>query len=174
MSDYQLRETVFEGASGIVDQLTRIADLLEKRLPGVKAEPATKAETQPASVEPTPSMAQELSDRLIQCSADEETETLRRWLDDYGLCLVDSTASKPEEPKQPPLQWVDWKEGMVVEDGLYPVVVGAVEWLTIRLFRGDRWHWPDGEVCGPHDQATRYFPHRIPAPAETRLSEVDN
>ena len=82
-----------------------------------------------------------------------------RYVKDHWRRVVQS---KHEEPTEPPLQWVDWREGMVIEEGLYPVVVGADTWVSTRTFRGGEWRWSDGMPCGPY--ISRYLPIRLPDP----------
>ena len=191
MSDYQLRETVFEGASGIVDQLTRIADLLEKRLPGVKAEPATKAETQPTDtasedeimgrefdlLRPGDTIENALGERFtvmeiangfsvrkgtirmrhVLHTGDYPSSECRRerYVKDHWRKVVSSKSAEP------PLQWIEWREGMTLEEGRYPVVLRGND--AVVLFARGFWRWDDGCPIGS-EYITHYLPIRLPDP----------
>ena len=71
--------------------------------------------------------------------------------------------SKHEEPTEPPLQWVEWHEGMTLEDGCYPVMVRYILSATLRWRQNGEWFDVHGDVI-EDSSITHYFPVNIPHP----------
>ena len=69
----------------------------------------------------------------------------------------------PIAETQPPLQWVDWHEGMTLEDGCYPVMVRTSSLAATRWRRGGKW-WNYFDVECVKFPITHYLPIRIPDP----------